>query len=168
MIRDAVKADYEMLAALAESVANIHYAARPDVFKPPAIGEDNCFHGKENYFDMLQRDEVMIFVYEESTPDDSKGEILGFCHLDFYDYGEDHPVYKDVVVCNLTSMAVVEKAQRRGIGKALLQHAKERAIECGAERLVLSVWPFNESARALYESAGLSVLYTQMEWKLGD
>jgi len=158
MIRDATQEDYAALAMLEEAVGNMHHAARPDIYKPAAFD-------KENYFELLENEFVSIFVYEDGTADTAR-EIVGFCHMSFFDYGEEHPAYKDVVVAHIDSMGVAEKAQRRGIGRALLEHARERALQSGAGRMQLAVCPFNEGARALYDSAGFRVMHTAMEMPL--
>ncbi|MCL1844647.1 MAG: GNAT family N-acetyltransferase [Defluviitaleaceae bacterium] len=158
MIRKATPADFYSISLLVKSVGNMHHEARPDIFKAPAFSE-------EIYMELLNNECVEIFVYEESI-NTTENEILGFCHMSFFDYGENQTVYRDVVVAHIDSMGVVEKAQRRGIGRALLEYARERAKLSGAERLQLSVCPFNENASKMYENMGFKVMHTTMERKL--
>jgi ribosomal protein S18 acetylase RimI-like enzyme len=54
-------------------------------------------------------------------------------------------------------MGVIPSARGRGGGRALLEAAVEHARACGAHKLELEVWPENERAIALYESAGFEV-----------
>jgi len=159
MIREVTKADYDSLVILVEMVGNMHHFALPDTFKPLVFS-------KEDYLELLQNDCIKIFVYEESITEKEAVKILGFCHMSFFDYGADHSAYRDVVVANIDSMGVIEEAQHLGIGRKLMAHAQEHAIQCGAERLELSVWPFNEDARAFYDNMGFTVKYTAMELKL--
>lgn len=56
--------------------------------------------------------------------------------------------------------------RRRGVAKALMAETEKRAKALGAERLSLTVWRFNESAQALYESLGYEGLWSWMEKKI--
>ncbi|TCK72091.1 ribosomal protein S18-alanine N-acetyltransferase [Acidipila rosea] len=58
-------------------------------------------------------------------------------------------------ICELESIAVAPKAQRRGIGAALLNSALQWAASHGALRLQLEVRASNLPAILLYQQAGL-------------
>lgn len=89
-----------------------------------------------------------MFVAE----DDASGERLGFLHLqtvtDFFTGHQN---------CHVSDLAVVRSHDGKGIGRALLDYAERFAREHRYERLQLSVFPGNEQARKLYESAGYGV-----------
>jgi RimJ/RimL family protein N-acetyltransferase len=51
-------------------------------------------------------------------------------------------------------MLVVEAWRGKGIGKLLLESAIQWAANAGAHKMALEVWPHNEAAIALYQSAG--------------
>lgn len=57
----------------------------------------------------------------------------------------------------LLTLAVVPRARRRGLGRALLAEAEARAAAAGAAEIFLEVTEDNAAARALYAAAG----YTQ-------
>jgi putative acetyltransferase len=65
---------------------------------------------------------------------------------------------------------MVAKAQRRqGIGRALLAAAEEWARSVHVEKLELHVFPHNDAAKALYESAGyLQEGYRRRHFTRGD
>ncbi|AYE52768.1 GNAT family N-acetyltransferase [Priestia megaterium NCT-2] len=48
--------------------------------------------------------------------------------------------------------------QNYGVGKSLFSATKQWAVQKGASDLQLTVWAFNEKARAFYESLGLKNL----------
>jgi ribosomal-protein-alanine N-acetyltransferase len=55
---------------------------------------------------------------------------------------------------HLLNLSVARPWQRRGLGRALLDHFVELAGRFGATRLLLEVRPSNVAARALYAQAG--------------
>jgi ribosomal protein S18 acetylase RimI-like enzyme len=55
---------------------------------------------------------------------------------------------------HLEAIAVAEKAEGRGVGKALLEAAEAAARERGALSMSLHVFASNERARRVYERAG--------------
>lgn len=57
---------------------------------------------------------------------------------------------------NIHDLAVVPEQRGRGIGRALLAAAEDRAIKQGCCKLTLEVQDDNGRARALYESFGFS------------
>jgi ribosomal protein S18 acetylase RimI-like enzyme len=54
----------------------------------------------------------------------------------------------------LARLAVAERARRRGLGRALVEAAAERARELGAEAVALWSRPYQTDAHRLYESLG--------------
>ncbi len=55
----------------------------------------------------------------------------------------------------LEDLFVLSTARRRSIGRALLRHAMQRAIDRGAKALALTTNERNEAAQKLYRSEGL-------------
>jgi ribosomal protein S18 acetylase RimI-like enzyme len=58
--------------------------------------------------------------------------------------------------CWLEDLYVTESGRRRGVGRALVETALERASARGARRIELDTSEANAAARALYESLGFS------------
>jgi ribosomal protein S18 acetylase RimI-like enzyme len=54
----------------------------------------------------------------------------------------------------LNDLYVRSEVRRGGVGRALLERARQHALETGAKGLVLSTGVTNTSAQALYESCG--------------
>lgn len=88
-----------------------------------------------------------LFVAE-----DDQGARAGFIHLqrttDFFNRRSN---------CHISDVAVAAAHEGRGIGKALLQHAETWAREHDCQMVTLAVFPGNERARGLYQSAGYDV-----------
>jgi ribosomal protein S18 acetylase RimI-like enzyme len=82
----------------------------------------------------------------------SDGELpAGVCQLRFR-----HSVWTATEDCWLEDLFVRSEARRRGIARALVQHALLRARERGCRRIELDTGEDNYGAIALYESLGFS------------
>lgn len=96
----------------------------------------------------LRRDESVIFI---ASADDM---ALGFTQL--------YPSFSSVSVKRLwilNDLFVSPAARRGGVGRRLLERAREWAVETGAKGLTLTTALNNSAARSLYESCG---------WRLDD
>jgi ribosomal protein S18 acetylase RimI-like enzyme len=64
------------------------------------------------------------------------------------------PLASNAHVRAITGLAVDPAAQRRGVGRRLVEAARARAVEEGATRLTLRVLAHNAGALRLYEACG--------------
>lgn len=80
------------------------------------------------------------------------GEPVGMVSLELVD--PDPEVADGKEVAAVTSLSVVERASRRGIGRALTVFAEEQARGRGVRVLTLNTRPTNAAAIALYEGLG--------------
>ena len=81
--------------------------------------------------------------------DSQSGDGLGFVQL--------YPSFSSVAarrIWILNDLFVAPAARQRGVGRALLDAARDHGLATGAKRLVLSTASTNSAARALYESYG--------------
>jgi len=93
----------------------------------------------------IARDESVIFL----ARDDADRAALGFTQL--------YPGFSSVSARRLwilNDLYVTESARRRGVARALMESAREYAMQTGALRLVLSTAKDNAQAQTLYESLG--------------
>jgi RimJ/RimL family protein N-acetyltransferase len=97
------------------------------------------------------------FFNERTKPGDvlvavADGRVVGYVKVARWNQLEstDH-------VRMILGLVVDPTVRRRGIGRALVDAAVERARGQGARRLRLHVFGPNEAARRLYESAGFAV-----------
>lgn len=84
--------------------------------------------------------------------DSASREGIGFVQL--------YPSFSSVAarrIWILNDLFVAPSARRRGVGRALLDAAREHAASTGAKRLILSTATTNREARALYESYGYNL-----------
>ena len=95
----------------------------------------------------VRRDESVIFL--AVTDEKSGAEALGFTQL--------YPSFSSVSLKRLwvlNDLFVGPNARRGGVGRRLLERARDWAIETGAKGLVLATALDNSNAQALYESCG--------------
>jgi len=68
-----------------------------------------------------------------------------------------------MVILEIDDLCVDEKAQNKGIGRLLFEHAKDYAIEIDAAHIELTVWKFNNKARQFFEHLGMDERICRME-----
>jgi len=92
----------------------------------------------------IAREESVIFLAR-----DEDGRARGFVQL--------YPTFSSVTLASrwiLNDLYVGPAARRSGVGTALLERAREHAVETGAKGLTLATAEDNLTAQALYESRG--------------
>lgn len=136
LVRRAGLADLDDLAQLFDGYRQF-YGQRSDLAAARAFLADR-----------LRRDESVIFI---AYADEG---ALGFTQL--------YPSFSSVSVKRLwilNDLFVSQAARRGGVGRRLLERAREWAVETGARGLTLTTALTNTAARSLYESCG---------WQLDD
>lgn len=145
--------DYEQLAALEYEVFSLHRQNRPDFF-----GRDKRL-SREEYRRVLTDPGYASLT--AALPD---GRIAGFCLLR---QPEQAPASRRKgTALFIDDFCVGKEFHRRGVGTALFGAVREFAEKCGASRIELNVWQFNESAAAFYRSMGFTPQRTRMEYLL--
>lgn len=130
----AAIADVDAVAPLFDAYRRF-YGQRPDVGAARAFLDDR-----------LRRGESVIFLALSDEPD---AEALGFTQL--------YPSFSSVSLKPLwilNDLFVRPDVRRGGVGRRLLQRAREWAIETGARGLILATAVTNRAAQSLYESCG--------------
>jgi GNAT superfamily N-acetyltransferase len=92
----------------------------------------------------LGRDESVVFIALAA-----EGDALGFTQL--------YPSFSSVSLKRLwvlNDLFVGPGARREGVGRRLLDRARDWAIETGAKGLILATAVTNGAAQSLYESCG--------------
>lgn len=83
--------------------------------------------------------------------EDADGEPAGFLRLQL-----QRDFFSGVRTCHVSDLAVATSREGRGVGRALLGHARAWAKAHRCRLLTLAVFPGNARARALYESNGFA------------
>lgn len=97
------------------------------------------------------------FFSERTSPSDHlvavlDGEVVGYVGL-----RSSGPTPSHDHVLELSGFGVLPSAQRRGVGRALVERALADARERGARKVTLRVLGHNAEARGLYERCGFEV-----------
>ncbi|RAO77119.1 GNAT family N-acetyltransferase [Dyella jiangningensis] len=118
-----------------------------DFTLPPWRRRHECIEGIRNDLRHHLDDQPansFLFVAE-----DDDGEPVGFIHLQ-----KTQDYFTGRSNCHISDVAVAQQHEGRGVGRALLEHAESWAREHRCHLVTLAVFPGNERARAIYESAG--------------
>lgn len=132
-ISRATPAELDTVAPLFDAY-RVFYGKRSDVAAARAFLDER-----------LTNDESVVLL----ARDDASSSGLGFTQL--------YPSFSSVAARRLwilNDLFVAEHARRRGVARALMQGARELALQTGAIRLTLQTERRNTQAQALYESLG--------------
>lgn len=130
-VRQSSLSDLEVLVPLFDSYRQF-YGRTSDVRAAKGFLADRFNHGES----------VLFIAHEENTP-------IGFAQL--------YPSFSSVSLARtfvLNDLFVDEKARRKGAASNLISAVVEYAKAVGAARVSLSTATTNETAQALYQSAG--------------
>ena len=133
-LRAATSADLETLVRLAVSFRDARSESAP--------GADDYRHA----YARLLTDGASEFLLAEDADGAPVGFLLGRYRPD---------AEGDGLACEIEDLFVASHARRRGVGRALVSAATERAAARGAVKLGLTTSEGNEPALALYRTLGL-------------
>jgi ribosomal protein S18 acetylase RimI-like enzyme len=150
-IRAAIPVDYDALCALTEQVDALHCDNVGQIFQRPR----GPTRDRDYILGLIEGKEVGIYVAEAASV------VIGFVHIAVY---ESPPISifvprRYAVVENLV---VDQRFQRAGVGRALMERAHQWAVGQRAGEVELTVYDFNETALAFYESLGYEIRSRRM------
>ena len=144
VIRRATESDAGALALLSASVQALHFAERPDVFKP--VDTDAL----EAWFRQAIGDPFwQLWVAEVSGTPAGYAAVMDGSR-------PENAFAKARRWREIEQLAVSEKYRRQGVAKALLDHIAASAVSDGITMLELNTWAFNDVARRCFERLGFS------------
>ena len=153
-IRSAVEEDYAALVPIACEIQELHADAHPDIFTHgvPGLPED--------YFAVHIDSETHIAYVAEV--DDT---IVGYILIEVIERR-----FLDMLIprklAHIRDIAVLQKHQKQGVGHLLFPQSIEWATSQGVTSLELTVWEFNQGARALYRNLGYETVNRRLRKQL--
>lgn len=151
MLEPARPSDQEAVNALARQVHELHVGWRPDIFRMP----EELF--PEDRFSALLENNQMYVARKD-------GAVIAYALLIVRE--RKLPGLVDRKIMLLDEICIEETCRHQGIGKLLMEEIKKIARHLGCTDLQLGVYPQNEAAIALYESAGMKVRSIDYQMKL--
>ena len=113
----------------------------------------------EYFADLLADEDSALLVAE------SDGRVVGVVHGQLHgSAGMSVPGGSGYVEVDM--LAVAPTHRRQGIGRALMAAAHAWAAERGARDVRLTVWEFNQGARAFYEALGYETMNRKLSLHL--
>jgi GNAT superfamily N-acetyltransferase len=149
-VRTATRGDVEALTGLWPAVQDKHVRANPYYHKPLAPGAARRL--SEGLF---EREGMRVFLALQD------GVPVGFLAALLGERPEQDSTYARRIVF-VDTIAVLDSAQRRGCGKALMDAAVAMARETGATSVELEVWDFNAQARTFFAAQGFGPMYARL------
>lgn len=156
-IRRAQEKDIDKLNELLNEVLEIHARIRPDVFISGTTKYTN-----EELKKMIQDDQAPIFVAAND-----QDQVIGYA----FTVIKQQPFSNNMVPFTslfIDDLCVEEGHRGEHIGTKLFDYVKDYARKLGCYEVTLNVWEGNDSARRFYESHGMKVKETQMEYILDE
>lgn len=152
-IREAQPADAPGIVELCFEVQTIHAKARPDLFRPD---------GRESVEELIERMDApdhFLWVAE------CGGGLVGCAIARLNDKPQNRWCYASREL-SLEHIGVTPNHQRKGVGRLLWEAVRQTAADEGVQRVTLSVWSFNTSARDFYTQAGFVPLLERLSLEL--
>ena len=142
MLQLAQPSDRKAVNSMARQVHAMHVDWRPDIYE--MVDE---MYPSERFEKAIEAKELYTAKQD--------GTVVGYALVKIRNYAWPGVVNRKVLV--LDEFCVDENHRRQGIGRQMMEDLKLLAREFGCTDIQLGVYPQNESAIALYESAGMKV-----------
>ena len=143
-IRRTTAPDAPVLAVLSASVQELHFAERPDVFKPVDLA------ALEAWFRQTMAQPLWQILIAEVS-----GTPAGYAAV--MDCARPENAFARARRWReIEQLAVSEKHRRRGVARALVDRIAAAALADGIPVLELNGWSFNDVARGCFERLGFS------------
>ena len=142
LVRAAEEADVAAVAALNATTQQLHYEARPDWFVALDVKAIASWLAAT-----LGREDVFVFVAEEDR------RIVGYAVATLH-RRPPTAFTRSLAILEMDQIGVAVEARRSGVGSLLIGRIADLRPEVGADLTMLTVWDFNEVARAAFRASG--------------
>ena len=150
IIRQANNQDIKRILDLLSEVLEVHAKLRPDLFV-----SGTTKYTKEELEIILKDDNKPIYV---ATIDE---KVVGYAMCQIRKPTSNmYPQY----IFHLDDLCVDEKYRHQGIGEALFNYVKDKAIENNCYEITLNSWPGNEAAQKFYAKMGMKTRSIVLEY----
>jgi GNAT superfamily N-acetyltransferase len=146
-IRQAVAEDLPAVAAMLVEADDLHREALPWLFRQ--IDDPQWSGFLESYVSTQERAMFLATTLE--------GALAGVLYMGMQQASRA-PIVRAARVAVIDALVVRPSARRQGIGSRLVRAARRWADDRGATRTELSVYEFNEGARAFWIGVGFETL----------
>lgn len=154
-VRKAEKKDAAKIAALLETIAQLHHEGRPDLY-----GGGGAKYDIKAVEDKIENKDEIILV---AVNDDD--EVMGYTMSKIYNV-EQEGIRLAHRKMYIDDVCVDSECRKQGVGRILMEATKQKAIDNGCHICDLNVWAFNENAIKFYESCGMTKQRIYMEYIL--
>jgi GNAT superfamily N-acetyltransferase len=141
-IRTVNPSDITRLAALNAEVQELHFASRPDEFKPAQVSEIAQW-----FVQLLQNPSAMLWGAEVD------GALVGYV-VALVREKPENPFCPARKWWDIDQMGVRASYRRAGIGRALVEHVVSEARARGIAGVELNSWAFNQDAHRAFAKMG--------------
>jgi diamine N-acetyltransferase len=153
-IREAEAGDMATLVRLKQQIHGIHVAYDPAVYSAMTDEEAVCF-----FEESMKEESTKIFVAVIQE------EVVG--HM--ITKAVERPAAPGRQASGsllIDEICVDAEHRRQGIGRLLIEKAKELALSQGLQEVTLQVWDCNLEAVAFYKSLGMRTDYIRMSMRI--
>ncbi len=152
IVRNAIADDYFAVCDLLDEIDVLHRDNHPDIFQKPV----GLARTQDYYLGLLNDANVGLFLAE------TDGKPVGLIHAIIREM-PDFPIFVPRRYAVIDTIVVKSRVRKHGVGKILMETAKDWAVIKGATSIELGVYEFNESAISFYKSLGFHTLSRKMK-----
>ena len=142
IVRKANESDFDGVGKVFAQELEFHIELLPEMFKVA-----DPLMTPEWYHEKLSNPDKALFVAELGK------EIIGVLQLESR-MNPDDPIFRPCKYVHVVDIGVAQRYRGRGIGRLLMDRAKEWALGQGVNEIELNVWELNKRALGFYESLG--------------
>lgn len=146
--------DAILLAELNKDVQELHHEIEPEIFKP--YSKENM----EKLFDELLQDENVSAYLAYYN-----GDVAGYVLLTRKEQDENY-FRKSYLVLNVDQICVDGEFKGKGIGKALVDFAKDYARKLKISRIEMNYWTRNNNSGEFFRSQGFENYNERLTFKI--